>query len=423
MRSPEFGTESLGQEESGAKRTRHEENVLRRIAMIERRLVEVPVGEEKLYHLDKIIDQEYLNAVENDEGDEKTLFQVSNMEKLWSDDPLTRTPPDPDPGVDHLAAEVELQRLQDMVELLGGEDGGLNLLATRMVCDWRIKDWTNSATKEVKRRWMRRGRPVAREYANQRRDDVHSPASGGQILRFLPSIYLMMLGVDGVPREELQIGALDVKDAFLMANQEEPVQITTTNGKFKVKKKLPGQRLAAKAWYDYLVSFLKKRGVEFSKENPCMGKRSGKLFLLLHVDDMTICGWKDEVQKFIAELKTEFVIAYKLAQFPGDEFEFLKRTYKLCDDGMDIMPGRYGETMVKLFEERYGAVKCQQVPCGDETEKIRAQFFFQKMRHCCMFFFFGLAVESTCHRSASSLAMSSSSLLVECQAQHAAIYK
>ena len=371
-RSPEFGTESLGQEESSAKRTRHEENVLRRIAMIERRLVEVTVGEEKFYHLDKIIDQEYLNAVENDEGDEKTLLQVNNMEKLWSDDPLTRAPPDPDPGVDHLAAEVELQRLQDMgvIEPLGEGDGGLSLLTTRMVYDWRIKDWMNPTTKEVKRRWMRRGRLVAREYANQRRDDVHSPASGGQVLRLLPSIYLMMLGVDGVPREELQIGALDVKDAFLMASQEEPVQITTTNGKFKVKKNLPGQRLAAKAWYDYLVSFLKKRGVEFSKENPCVGKRAGRLFLLLHVDDMMICGCKDEVQKLIAELKTEFVIAYKLAQFPGDEFEFLKRTYRLCDDGMDIMPGRYGETMVKLFEERYGAVKCQQVPCGDEAQEI-----------------------------------------------------
>ena len=37
----------------------------------------------------------------------------------------------------------------------------------------------------------------------------------------------MMLGVDGVDRDQLQIGSLDVKDAFLMANQEQPVQIGT----------------------------------------------------------------------------------------------------------------------------------------------------------------------------------------------------
>ena len=370
----ESGHGELGQEESLPKRSRHEESVLRRIAMIERRLVEVKVGEDEFYHLDKIIDQEYLNAFENENNkDEKAVLLPTNeMEKLWSNDPLTRTPPDPDPEVDRLADAVELQRLQDMgvIEPLSAEDGNLGLLTTRMVYDWRIKEWKNPETGETKRRWMRRGRLVAREYANQKRDDVHSPASGGQVLRLLPAIYLMMLSVDGVPREQLQIGALDVKDAFLMANQEEPVQITTKNGKFKVKRNLPGQRLAAKAWFDYLVTYLMKKGVEFSKENPCVGKRNGKLFLLLHVDDMMICGCKDEVQKLIAELKMEFTISYKLAQSPGDEFEFLKRTYRLSDSGMDIMPGRYDETMIKLFEEKYGTVKCQQVPCGDEAQEI-----------------------------------------------------
>ena len=44
--------------------------------------------------MDKIIDQEYLNAFEDEDAknDEKVLFQVSNMDELWSDEPLTRTP-------------------------------------------------------------------------------------------------------------------------------------------------------------------------------------------------------------------------------------------------------------------------------------------------------------------------------------------
>jgi hypothetical protein len=122
---------------------------------------------------------------------------------------------------------------------------------------------------------------------------------------YQPSISCL-LGVEGVSRDQLQIGGLDVKDAFLMANQEEPVQITTKAGKFKVMKNLPGQRLAAKAWYEFLAAFLEKRGVEFSKENPCLGKRNGSLFILLHVDDMMFCGLKDEVEKLINELKTAF---------------------------------------------------------------------------------------------------------------------
>jgi hypothetical protein len=93
----------------------------------------------------------------------------------------------------------------------------------------------------------------------------------------------MMLGVDGVDRDQLQIGSLDVKDAFLMTNQEQPVQIGTKNGKFKVLKNFPGQRMAAKAWYEYIATFLEKKGIKFSKENPCLGKRGDRL--------LSFCMW------------------------------------------------------------------------------------------------------------------------------------
>lgn len=310
--------------------------------MVERRLVEINLNNEKYYHLDNVVDTQYVSAFEFEENEiqDDVMANVDEMDLLWSDEPLAGMPQDPDPEVDLLADAVELQRLQKMgvIEVLTPNDAGLSSLTTRMVYDWRIKDWTDPKTGQSRRRWMRRARLVAREYANHRRDDVHSPASNGQIMRLLPAIYLMMLGVEGVSQDQLQIGALDIKDAFLMASQEEPVQITTKKGKFKVLKNLPGQRMAAKAWYDYLADFLEKKGVQFSTENPCLGKRGDKLFILLHVDDMMVSGFKDEVQKLLKELKTEFVISHKIAQFPGDEFEFLKRTYRLCEDGLDVLP-------------------------------------------------------------------------------------
>eukprot|EP00435_Cladocopium_sp_Y103_P032112 s1247_g8.t1 len=373
LREPERSEVEI-QEEPSSKRSKHE-GVVRRIAMIERRLVEVDVGGETFYHLDNVIDEDTMNLWEADEDDEmRGNFSavVDELEKLWSDEPLTRAPPEPDPEVDRLADSVEVKRLQEMgvLEGLTGEDANLELLTTRMVYDWRIKEWRNSLTGEQKRRWMRRARLVAREYANCKRDDVHSPASGGQVLRLLPAIYLMMIGVDEVPPEEVQIGSLDIKDAFLMADQEQPVQIATKVGRFKVLKNLPGQRLAARAWYDFLASFLVKKGIEFSKENPCLGKRGGGLFLLLHVDDVMFCGLKDEVNKLIAELKTAFTISHKVAQYPGDQFEFLRRTYVLREDGLDIMPGRYAENMIEAFESKYGPVKLQHVPCGDDAQEI-----------------------------------------------------
>ena len=59
-----------------------------------------------------------------------------------------------------------------------------------------------------------------------------------------------------------------------------------------------------------------------------------------------------------------------MAQFPGDKFEFLKRTYELCEDGINVLPGRYAETMIESFEAKYGKIKAQQVPCGDEAQEI-----------------------------------------------------
>ena len=68
---------------------------------------------------------------------------------------------------------------------------------------------------------------VAREYATDRRDDVHSPASGSQALRLIPTLYLMRKkeAEDGGP--QVQLGSLDVKDAFLQVPQDEPTLVTT----------------------------------------------------------------------------------------------------------------------------------------------------------------------------------------------------
>ena len=110
-----------------------------------------------------------------------------------------------------------------------------------------------------------------------------------------------------------------------MADQEEPLQVTTKVGKFKVKKNLPGQRKAARSWYEFIANYLEKKGVTLCPENPCLGRRGGGLFLLLHVDDMMFCGMKSEVEKLIQELKSELNISYKIARHERDQFEFLKR--------------------------------------------------------------------------------------------------
>ena len=82
---------------------------------------------------------------------------------------------------------------------------------------------------------------------------------------------------------------------------------------------------------------------------------------------MMFCGMRSEVEKRIQELKAEFNISYKIAQHEGDQFEFLKRKNVLTGDGIDILPGGYAELMIEAFEKRYGPLKLQQVPAGEES--------------------------------------------------------
>ena len=72
---------------------------------------------------------------------EETISFSGVPEQLWSDDLIDQPPADPSPEVDSLADRVEMR-------------------------DWRLKDFGEGP--EMKKRWMRRSRFVAREFANTR---------------------------------------------------------------------------------------------------------------------------------------------------------------------------------------------------------------------------------------------------------------
>ena len=77
--------------------------------------------------------------------------------------------------------------------------------------------------------------------------------------------------------------------------------------------------------------------LEKGKENACLGRKADQVFVLILVDEISVSHMKS----------------------PGDEFQSLKRTYKLGNDGLYIMPGRYASDMIKNFEDFYGQAKQQ----------------------------------------------------------------
>ena len=241
------------------------------IRMVESNLQFTSFGDEDYCHVDEIVSFEEHNAcLESEEvfNEETKGEELTIPDELWSDEPLTRVPPDPDPLVDRIADSLEEQRLKRMgvLEDLADDEWMLDILTTRFVYDWRIKEKKMPKGNKM-RKWRRRARLVAREYANSKRDDAHSPASGCHSHRLLLVLYLAEKAREFGARHVV-LGSLDVKDAFLQVPQERPVQIITELGRFKVVKNLPGQRIGARAWFDHFVSFLEQRGFSFCPENP-----------------------------------------------------------------------------------------------------------------------------------------------------------
>ena len=184
-----------------------------RMALIERRVERVHVAGEDMYHLDEVIDVESLE-IEGGQEEVEELEVGAIPEELWSDHPLTQTPPQPPEEVDAVARKVEERRLTRMnvIEKLKPEEANLDVLTTRFVYDWRIKTYVGHDKKSYKR-WLRRARLVARDYAVDKRDDVYSPASGQHALRLLPVLFLTAVSSE-MDYEHTKgkpvIGALDV---------------------------------------------------------------------------------------------------------------------------------------------------------------------------------------------------------------------
>ena len=343
--------------------------------MVERRVEAVSLEGETMYHLDEVIDVEALEA-DGEQEDVEDLKPGAIPDALWSDEPLNRTPPQPSPTIEQLADKVEEQRLKRMgvIADLETADMMLDKLTTKFVRDWRIKTCVREDGTKVKR-WLRRSRLVAREFANDKRDDVYSPASGSYSLRLLPMIFLTMRERD----QEMDsssggavLGALDVKDAFLQVPQERPLQISTSIGKYKVLRNLPGQRVGAKAWFEHVQKHLiEDHGFTFDVINPCLGRcgeGGDRVHVLIHVDDIMFTGRNKAVERFVDRLKAKFEVEVSRVEENGQEFSFLKRTYKLSPEGLLVKPGQYAGKMIALFEETFGQAKRQRIPASSDIQ-------------------------------------------------------
>ena len=281
--------------------------------------------------------ESYEASVLPDDGMKDLIFPYTPQEPELAVEEMSR--------LDIIADKIEVERLKDMGVLMSMDDDHIEemkSLSTRFVRTWRDKMYDNN------RVWLRRSRLVAREYSwLADRSDLFSPASNAISGRLLQLMFLRQ-------REEgYLLSAIDVADAFLTVKQREKTKVTLDSGVFELGKVLPGQRAGSQWWYEDLTSVLcAELQMKQCEEYPnllCNDDRT--CMVLLHVDDMLVCGKKDYVfDKFGPTLQKHYKISASYLQDVGDELTFLKRTHRLLADGrLAIAPHpRHIEQLMKL---------------------------------------------------------------------------
>ena len=229
---------------------------------------------------------------------EDTVVLTGTPEELWSDAPTDQPAPGiPEKRIDDLADKVEIQLLcsvQVLVPQSEFQGEATGRLTTKMVRDWRLK--TFGEGEDEKKRWMRRSRLVAHEFATTKMLDTFSLAIGTHTANLLQLKYLGMKSkiAETESKEEYNVvmGSLDVRDAFLQVEQDDPVHVFLQGEPFIIKRNLPGHCLGAKLWYLCLKAFLmESMNFEFCPEQPCLAK-TPEATIMIHVDDILYVGLK-----------------------------------------------------------------------------------------------------------------------------------
>ena len=231
---------------------------------------------------------------------------------------------------------------------------------------------------------MRRSRFVAKEFAQEKRLDTFSPATGAHTANILPLQHLWFKDrakqMQGQGDYNVVMGCLDVIDAPLMADQDQPMLVHLHGQAFVIRKNLPGQRMGAKQWYQHLRDHLERTfGYTFCSEQPCLAKSSFST-LLIHEDDILVVGnqsyWEETFLKGMSE---KFSVSHSKLEGGGSSITFPQRKITDMGDWLMLTPGTSVEKVVRLFEHAFGTAGKLKVPCDasiqlqDDSEKLSAK--------------------------------------------------
>ena len=232
--------------------------------------------------------------------------------------------------LDNEARKVEVQRMLDipaMKESTREEvaDCGGYIISTKFVQTWKHRVERGG--------WFRRARLVAWQFkASVDIEQTFAPTS----IMVLPKMLIhLMLNV----HQEFSAMTLDVKDAFLMANQPEDERaFLEVEGKvYKLVRCLPGQRSAASQWFQLFAATAKEHGMIQDLMQPTLLMKVKEIYITVHVDDVFMVGKEQSLRDYVKHLQSKgWNIEEKGPFRMGDKFHYLKREFRLGRDCCDI---------------------------------------------------------------------------------------
>ena len=206
-------------------------------------------------------------------------------------------------------------------------------LSTKVVYDWRHRD----------NEWQRRGRLVAREFKWLGSTDIaslFSPTGVASTVKLLSAMF--------VSSNDRILGSIDVGDAYLMVEQEEPTVVEVDGKYYELGFTLPGQRIGSSAWFNKLKGYLEEYGYATKEEF-------------------------QELIEFLRKKKLKIKVEGPLSVHEGS-MSFLKRGFSAVNEGdVEItMNSKYIEGLIEALELEQAYPK--KLPCpADNGRAMQAK--------------------------------------------------
>ena len=150
-------------------------------------------------------------------------------------------------AVDRQTRKTEIERLMDMnvlkpISQQQATQGNYKHLSTKVVYDWRHRDG----------QWKRRGRLVAREF--RWLTALFSPTGVASTVKLLSALF--------VPTANHCLGSIEIGDAYLPVEQDEPTIVEVDGEYYELGYTLPGQRAGSNAWFNKFQGIVEKYGLK-----------------------------------------------------------------------------------------------------------------------------------------------------------------